>query len=366
MSTNLKPFYLFLSLLLCPFLAVGQAIDTSTNLAQKSYFQNLLQTTPIETDMAVGGESGGGHFLEAQLARVATEVVNRLKSYNPHNLNFEDFKILVSKTKFEISDNLNEFKIQKNEKSFYKNAINYFPQKLRIKFYRPYWENEIVNKSDITNQLYNEFLAYFIGNDLTSTENSISSLMTDGIFMGVFTNAEASTACPVQVQIQKVKKTIRLTGLNLGSVMSCSENSGSIVFQCSGKSANVCAATTFDRQLLKLSITSADQILIFLDSDLLLLELRRQGPKTGFPRGGIEALPIYQAVDVYTDSDSDYSALCTQAFQNAQKKALQLCHYKLQNENCEMVSSRIAPRSNRRDATTCAIEVQVSPFKGQP
>lgn len=357
---------------LCPLLSSAQGLDSSKDNKKKpvsSFFRikldALIKQKPL---LARGGESGGGgEWLESKLAETAYDILVKLKENNPHKLDFNEFKDLIENTEIELSDNPNEFFL--NKKKQRRDAINYFPQKLLIKFLRPKWTEYFQKNLDVRNLLYHEYLPFFFGNDadyvrsrevdFKQAETATFLNVKNGDFHSEYSEHEDN--CMAKIQINSIQKTVSLYwNDNSLTGKKCSSGEGPLVFQCNTNLVNACIFQT-PNVILNLSMMDPDRFT--LGGGLINSEERGQIDVFVRVRSDAARKPttLFSALQSVSNPNLNYQQNCQSAFESAEKAAHRICQTAISSttQTCTTIDSEIVQMALPRRFDECAARVHV-------
>ena len=228
-----------------------------------------------------------------------------------------------------------------------------------------------IQKRNVTDLLYHEYLPYFFGNDLeyirardgVSTESETPTFLnvTDGYFAAEMLN---DVRCLVKVSFNKIRKTVGLSWQdNFVNGKSCGEPTTPTMYQCENDNLIRCVANTNRTAELVFSMKNNNsmnfgwsaigdaKIISMFSGSFVRIEKETRLKET----------TLFTGTGFFTDLHMNYSEMCQKAFDEAEKLALQSCEkQKLNNSRkCETVNSEPIYSSSSDRTLHCLIKVTV-------
>lgn len=385
----LNQFWISLILSLLPLLTVAKPLDEkppaqvqspepslSWDLIPKkepnpeSYFSKKLWLAggPKKT----GGESGGGHLFEAKIAASFAPLLEELGRRNPHGLNLEDVRMLLSKLQIQLSLDQSLFKLNGSELD----NINFFPKEIKILFNQNLWKNYIFSKDILNDKFYQAILPYFYGNNpeqLAAQERlnipiPRKPLDFSQVLDGEFALVESPDRdnCVVNLAVDRTRETVMISRKESSGSQECSRifEVSLGLFQCHNSTLTDCVE--YRNKKSESFVSFIDRNNFYFQNSELQSELLGDSnkEKLSFRRKKAEnsTSNIFSGLGVEAsfNVDLDLSKLCLLAERKAIKKSLEACQLLSQESlrsSCTVISSNVSFQPGRIARHECTVEV---------
>jgi hypothetical protein len=354
--------------------ARAQSFDSSSQSSPQSFqpvsFRIRLQPAVVPPAVAlVGGKPADqNHVLEAQIAQTVFEVVERLKTQNPHQLDIPEFIALIERTEMVLSNEAKEFEVEVVDHSDAesrgksgpatqlqrRDAKNYFAMgEALIKFYRPAWEKAYRDGMDVGNLIYHEFLPYFFGHDgryegakqigFRKLPAPVFENMKDGDYrQEPYTDPQ----CLMHIEFDRQRKVVAYHWIN-------NYLTGRFCLVGRTPIAHVCAANEV-RECVFSNQSASQQLLTMHDPQHGEVILRSLDDHQGILVGGGPFVRVddkaprkeiseFRVFGFSQDRSLSYAEMCDQAFANAEAEAARTCRMVFGHsaQSCEIIHSEI-------------------------
>ncbi|MCM2276592.1 MAG: hypothetical protein NDJ89_00770 [Oligoflexia bacterium] len=293
--------------------------------------------------IADGGKDvgNGGDWLLAEIYKAGDALIKRLAISNPDSIPLPKLRELINTMEIEISED----PLFLNGKP--KDAINYFPERKLIRFYRKRWEEHFTLKRDTLTLLYHELDPYFKGNE-PNYIRSRSALYQNPlppnlstIRAGVFTpEFQKAPSCGVQIESNPDDLTIKVTWKTMPDAPTECSAHGVTVYQCQTAQPLGCVSARNGEAENQISVLSDGDIKIgwvYPDAEQSIY-LRKSAVASSAPE------PKIFSEMAWSKSGTDgYAASCAKAREKALSAAMKRCEANLDRPDRRCKAEKAAP-----------------------